>query len=87
MRGVDEREGGVVDFGEGSPTLLIEVDKVGLNRDLAVARAGGGNFLAGRHLGRTLSGKAKSTRALASAEEGKSKPIGLNTAGEPVECA
>jgi len=37
MRGVDEREGGVVDFGEGSPTLLIEVDKVGLNRDLAVA--------------------------------------------------
>ena len=36
-RGVDEREGSVVDFGEGNPTLLIEVDVVGLSgRDLAV---------------------------------------------------
>lgn len=36
INGVDEREGGVVDFSEGGPTLLIEVDIVGLNRDLAV---------------------------------------------------
>jgi len=37
MSGVGVREGGIVDFSEGGPTLLIEVDVIGLGGTLAVA--------------------------------------------------
>ena len=50
---IDAREGGIVDFGESGPTLLIEVDVSGLGHRLALVRAAWGKFFAGHRLGRS----------------------------------
>ena len=78
IRNADVREGGIVDFSKGGPTLLIEVYISGLSDSLAIAGAARGEFSAGRHLGGQGVERGRS-EALIASKGRKWRSIGLNT--------